>query len=268
MGKKSKKDRDGLHRRPNTPSGIYYFYYRGTDGRWREKSTGTTSYTEARDIRSRELDKLRSGQMPSQFRDWTLERVAGVWLQRQTSLVSSITVTGYRWILKPLLAELGGKKLKDISADDMLAYQARRAIECSHRTVNRELQTLLRVMRLASLGAALAAVKSLSDRPSGIGRALSAEEEDRFWQVASSKPAWEMISWVALLAANTGLRGGEIKRLRLGDVALPKRMIMPLRSSNLHRLQGGLHRVSSPPSELSFPINKAEADSLEVDMVY
>ena len=62
MAKKAKKDRDGLHRRLNTSEGIYYFYYRGTDGRWREKSTGTASYTEARDIRSRELDKIHNGQ--------------------------------------------------------------------------------------------------------------------------------------------------------------------------------------------------------------
>jgi hypothetical protein len=27
MPKKAKKDRDGLHRRPNTPDGIYYFYF-------------------------------------------------------------------------------------------------------------------------------------------------------------------------------------------------------------------------------------------------
>src|SRR5215469_16609383 len=102
MTKKAKKDRDGLHRRPNTPEGIYYFYFRGTDGRWREKSTGTSSYADARDTRSCELQKIRDGQMPSEFRGWTLEKVAQVWLQRQKALVSSsVTFSGYRWILRP-----------------------------------------------------------------------------------------------------------------------------------------------------------------------
>jgi hypothetical protein len=110
MARKVKRDRDGLHRRPNLPNGIYYFYYRGNDGRWREKSTGTTSYTEARDIRSREFDKIRNSQMPSQFRDWILEKVAEIWLQRQKALVSApTTVIGYRWILKRSLRSLAAR---------------------------------------------------------------------------------------------------------------------------------------------------------------
>jgi len=46
MTKRAKKDRDGLHRRPNTPVGIYYFYFRGADGRLRERLTGTAIYRE------------------------------------------------------------------------------------------------------------------------------------------------------------------------------------------------------------------------------
>jgi integrase len=249
MAKKAKKDRDGLHRRPNIPQGIYYFYYRGTDGRWREKSTGTASYTEAREIRHRELDKIRSGNMPSAFRDWTLEKVAHLWLERQKALVpSAITVAGYHWILRPLLAKFGGKKLKEISVENVLAYQAERAMECSHRTVNRELQTLMRIMRLAGLGAAFSDVKSLADRPSGIGRVLSIEEDERFWEVASSRSGWQMISWVALLAANTGLRGGEIKRLRFGDIFLEKQIIIVRRPST--KTDAGARLIPLNPSAL------------------
>jgi hypothetical protein len=76
MTKRAKKDRDGLHRRPNSSAGIYYFYFRGADGRLRERSTGTRIYSEARDLRAAKLEKIRKGEMPSEFRDWTLENVA------------------------------------------------------------------------------------------------------------------------------------------------------------------------------------------------
>src|SRR5258708_7507402 len=231
MSKKMKKDRDGLHRRPNTPSGIYYFYFRGADGLWKERSTGTRNYSIARDLRSAELAKIRKGEMPSELRDWTLETVAQVWLQQQKALVLPITFNGYRWILQPLLIRFGGKKLKDISPGGVRAYQAERALQCSHRTVNRELQTLITIMRFAGIGATFSEIKSLPDPPSGIGRALQAEEESRFWVTASSRPAWEAVSWLALLAANTGLRGGEIKRFRLRDVLLEKQIILVRRES-------------------------------------
>ena len=109
MTKRVKKDRDGLHRRPNTPMGIYYFYFRGSDGRFRERSTGTRIYSEARDLRAAELEKIRKGEMPSELRDWTLENVAKVWLQQQKCLVLPITFSGYRWILQPILKRFGGK---------------------------------------------------------------------------------------------------------------------------------------------------------------
>ena len=50
------KDRDGLHRRPNKLGGIWYFHYRGADGRWHEKSTSTANYGEARQKRITELE--------------------------------------------------------------------------------------------------------------------------------------------------------------------------------------------------------------------
>ena len=226
MTKRAKKDRDGLHRRPNSSAGLYYFYFRGADGRLRERSTGTRIYSKARDLRAAELEKIRKGEMPSELRDWTLENVAKSWRQQQESLVLPITFSGYRWILQPILHRFGGKKMKHITPANVLAYRAERASQCSRRTVNREIHTLMRLMHLAGLGATLSEIRPLPDRPSGIGRAFTADEEKRFWVTAGTRPGWESVSQVALLAANTGLRGGEIKRLRLRDVLLDKAIIL------------------------------------------
>jgi len=148
MTKRAKKDRDGLHRRPNSPAGMYYFYFRGADGRLRERSTGTRIYSQARDLRAAELEKIRKGEMPSELRDWTLENVAKSWRQHQESLVQPVTFSGYRWILQPILNRFGGKKMKHITPANVLAYRAERASQCSRRTINREIHTLMRLMHL------------------------------------------------------------------------------------------------------------------------
>lgn len=231
MNSNLQKDRDGLHRRPKTAQGIWYFYYRGTDGKWHEKSTGTRSYSQARQIRGEELEKLRRGELPSQMGEWTLQRAAELWLGQQQSMVLPITSAGYCWVLRPLLLAFGGKKLKDLSIPMIRAYQAERASHASPRTVNREIQTLATIMKQAKVGSALAEIKPLRNRASSIGRALSAEEEQRLFAIAASRPAWECVFRLALLAANTGLRSGEIRRLRLGDISLANQTILVRRNA-------------------------------------
>ena len=120
---------------------------------------------------------------------------------------------------------------RSVSSANVWAYQAERALHCSHRTVNRETQTLITILRLAGMAAKLSEVKSLPDRPSGVGRSLSEDEERRFWMAAGSRRGWEEVSHVAMLAANTGMRGGEIKRLRLRDIHLDKQRIAVRRES-------------------------------------
>jgi len=179
MTKRAKKDRDGLHRRPNSSAGIYFFYFRGADGRLRERSTGTRIYSEARDIRAAELEKIREGEMPSELRDWTLENVAKSWLQQQESLVLPVTFSGYRWILQPILNQLGGKRMKHISPANVHAYRAERASHCSHRTVNREIHTLKRLMHLAGLGATLSESNPyLTAHPALVERSLRMKKSD------------------------------------------------------------------------------------------
>ena len=226
MNSNARKDRDGLHRRPKAAQGIWYFYYRGADGNWHEKSTGTRNYSQARLIRTEELEKVRRGEFPSEMADCILRDAAELWLGQQRTLVLPVTFSGYHWVLQPLLKAFGGKKLKDISVPMVRAYQAERAALASSRTVNRELQTLMTILNQAKMGGALAEIKPLRKRTSVLGRALSQEEERRLFATAASRPAWEAVFSLALLAANTGLRSGEVRRLRIGDVSLETQAIL------------------------------------------
>ena len=252
MSTNPQRDRDGLHRRPKTAQGIWYFYYRGADGNWHEKSTGTRNYSQARQIRTEALEKLRRGEFPTQLADWTLREAAELWLGQRRSLVLPVTFEGYRWVLQPLLNAFGGKKLKEVSEPAVRAYQAERAGIAAPRTVNREVQTLMTILRQAKLGSALADVKPIRNKASVIGRALSQEEEQRLFLTAESRPGWRAVFSLALLAANTGLRSGEIRRLRIRDVSADLQNVLVRRAAT--KTDGG---------ERIIPLNAAARFALQ-----
>ncbi len=160
------KDRDGLHRRPNRPGGIWYFHYRGADGRWQEKSTSTANYGEARQKRITELEKISRGELPAELAKWTLEKAAAAWQAERRSLILPVTAKGDEWTLKPLLKALGGKKLGSIRASDVRAYQSARAAQVSARCVNREVQVLRVIKKRAEQLRDLAAdIERLNSTP-------------------------------------------------------------------------------------------------------
>jgi site-specific recombinase XerD len=71
-----------------------------------------------------------------------------------------------------------------------------------------------------------------------VGRALTPEEQKRLFDKATSNPEWEQVYCAAILAANTSMRGVEIKNLRRRDVDLEKALLHIRRSKNetSHRL--------------------------------
>jgi integrase len=65
-----------------------------------------------------------------------------------------------------------------------------------------------------------------------IGRALTAEEQDRLLEVAQGNPEWQHVYCAAVLAANTSMRGVEIKHLRRKDVDLDAKALHIRKSKN------------------------------------
>ena len=72
----------------------------------------------------------------------------------------------------------------------------------------------------------------LRTRSSDIGRALTRDELLRLAYVAESSVGWEAAFYGYVLAANTGLRGGEIKRLRVGTIELARRRLVIRRTES------------------------------------
>ena len=223
------RDKDGLHKR----RGIWHYKLR-IGGRWRERSTRTSSYQEARSIRQKAVEDLREGRLPTERGRWRFEKAASDWLEYRARLVAPQTLRIDRERLVPLLRVFAECRLEEIAGDGgrIRAYQFARARHVGNRTINLETKVLRMILRSAKLWSRVADdYKPLPENKRGPGRALSPEGEKRLFDVASSVPGWAVAYYAGLVAANTTARGCEIKGLRLSDVDLAARTITIRRST-------------------------------------
>ncbi len=210
------RDNDGLHRR----RGIWHYKIK-VGGRWKEVSTRTSNYTDARTIRRRALQAQDEGRLPTDQAKWPFERAAVVWLENRVRQVSDSTRITEGHLLKPLRRAFDGRRLADIMLADIQGYQSLRTKKVAPRTVNLEVKILRMILRSAKLWGRLADdFKPLRENRRGPGRALTGEEEKRLFEIASSNPKWDAAYYAALLASNTTARNAELRGLRLADVDL------------------------------------------------
>ncbi len=228
--KRRVKDRDGLHKR----RGIWHYKLK-VSGRWREYSTGTTNYEEAKTIRRNAQVDCDEGRLPSDIAKWPFEKVAQEWLASRHKLVAARTVQIDRERLVPLLKEFSGVRLDEIVANGgraIRSYQLKRMEQVGNRTINLETKVLRMILRHAKLWSRVADdYRGLPEDKRGPGRALTVEEEKRLWETANSNPDWLVAYCSALVAANTTARGCEIKGLRIVDVDLANKLMKIRRAS-------------------------------------
>ena len=223
----NRRDRDGLHKR----RGVWHYKLK-IAGRWRESSTRTTHYREARRIREEAIEAQKKGRLPNDLAKWPFEKAAGQWLAGREKLVAHQTHRIDKERLNALLKVFGGRRLCDITDNDVRTYQINRLDQVGPRTINLDIKVLRMVLRSAKLWSRIAEdYKPLSENKRGPGRALSTEEEKRLFEVASSNPQWDVAYYAGLVAANTTARGCEIKGLRRSDVDLISRTMTIRRAS-------------------------------------
>jgi integrase len=75
-------------------------------------------------------------------------------------------------------------------------------------------------------------VETLPESPSLIGRALTAEEQKRLSEAATSNPEWAHMYCAAVLALNTTMRRVEVTHLQRRDVDLFNKTVTVRRSKN------------------------------------
>ncbi|HTT23634.1 MAG TPA: hypothetical protein VMG82_32195 [Candidatus Sulfotelmatobacter sp.] len=224
----SKRKKDRLYKRGN----IFTFKYKDPDtGKWREKFTGARSRDEALEYRDDFLRDLKERTLPSDKASWTVEQAATLWVKNHAPhLTSRKARSNEQSYLRQLVNLLGQKKLKHLTLDDLKAYQQKRGQTVQARPINIELAILVKVLKEENLWrGSLEGFKRLREPKSVIGQALTVEQLGQLESVACTNDAWQVAYYAEALASNTGLRGGEIKKLRLSNLDLEKRRLQIVR---------------------------------------
>ena len=216
------RDNDGLHRR----RGFWHFKVKMANGRWQSFTTGTANFNEARRVRQAKTKELADGRLPTERSKWPLAKAAEEWLAGRAHDLAPSSQRRYAELVRSLRANFPARKLGEITAADIGAYQVQRLKLVSARSVNLEVRALSMILKRAKLWSRIADdFKPLREPKEGPGRALTPEQEAALFRTAASRPAWKTAYLTAMVAANTAARGGEIKGLRLGDVDLIERVM-------------------------------------------
>jgi integrase len=233
---------------------VFNFRYKDKDGVWREKSTGESEPQDALAFKKKWDEDAANDQLPGDRAKWTVAQACTRWVE--THVLKSVKAkSNERSYLRRLISILGDKKLDAITLDDLKSYQAKRSETVAARPINIELGILVKVLKEENLWK-----RSLSEHyrrlkePEGeIGRALTIEELTRLERTAAMRDAWMVACNAELLAAKTGLRGGEIKKLRLGMVDLENRRLRVCRE--ITKTDAGARTVELN-SPAMFPVAK------------
>jgi integrase len=119
----------------------------------------------------------------------------------------------------------GDVKLSTITRKSIEGFQARRRLDgASNRTINMDVGALRQVLKRFKQWRRLEDdVKMLTESGGApIGRALTPGEQVRLFEAAAGNAEWEHVYCAAVLAANTSMRGVEVKHVRRRDVDLEK----------------------------------------------
>lgn len=220
------RDNDGLHKR----RGVWY-YCLTVDGKRRFFSTKTRSYSEARTVRSQAIKAQLEGLLPTEQAKWRFETLLAQVLEDRKPHLAANTIRLERERSGPLLKHFSGRRVSEIDAGAIRRYQNARAKLVGPRTVNLECKLLRQILKAAKTwGMVSDDFKALKENRRGPGRAIEEDHERLLLRIARSKPGWDAAFYAAMIAANTTMRGCEIKGLRVGDVNLIEREVTVGRS--------------------------------------
>src|SRR5215831_12498890 len=222
-----RKDNDGLHKR----RGIWHTRVK-IDGKWRELSLETRNYKEARKNRPAKIQEYEESQKLPDLANLHFEKAADLWLGERLKLVAKGTYKIEKQRLVPLVQKFGNLKLVQITVQHLRSYQLVRIEQVSPRTCNLELKVVRQLLKTARLWSRLAEdYKPLKEPTQGPGRALTPEQEARLFECAQKSLYVSAAFYAGIVAANTTMRGCELKGLQLRDVDLINRTLTVRRNS-------------------------------------
>jgi integrase len=215
---------NGLYRRGQ----VFNFRYKDKDGVWREKSTGETDRTKALNVKNKWDEDNKNDELPGDKAEWTVEQASSLWVENH-KLGNARAKSNEKSLLRQLIRVLGPKKLKAITLDDLKAYRVRRGEveDKGNRTINLELRILVNVLKEENLWkrSLKENYKPLPESESDVGQALTVEQLAKLERTARTNDRWFVAYQAEVLAANCGMRGGEIRKTMMGAMDLENRRI-------------------------------------------
>ncbi|MGB9121177.1 MAG: tyrosine-type recombinase/integrase [Candidatus Angelobacter sp.] len=227
-------------KRPKLPRGLrwhsesqyIWFVWYDAKGKQHKKSTETTDPAKALLFKLRFLKEHGEKSQEAETADLSnqsLERVTQLYFDWKVANNSPETVKRERRIFKKVLDFLGQKRaVRTIRLANIREYQKKRRQEVSPtmkkpvgaRTINYEMQLLRGVMQYADCwtGNLEARYQPLRQIKSRIGKIASKEQLMKIISMALSNEYWRLAMWCGAVAAGSGCRGGEIRKLRLEDI--------------------------------------------------
>lgn len=132
-----------------------------------------------------------------------------------------------------LLKEFGARPISEITLRDVEAFQNKRALEVKPATVNRDFETLRHMFTKAVeweyVSKNPARLVKLLKTPPGRIRYLSFEERDRLLLECAHN---SMLHAAVIIALETGMRRGELMRLKWEDISFETQVIYLYRTKS------------------------------------
>jgi integrase len=134
---------------------------------------------------------------------------------------------------KPVRAFFSGKRLRQVTAENIQAYQTHRIGEGkAAKTVNHEVKLLLQLLKKAKLLGRIGDEVELLPLNSEPRRMLTPAQKQRVFETAALKPEWQTAYCAALLTVNTSVRPAELRRLLWSDLDPVNRLLTVRKSKS------------------------------------
>jgi integrase len=199
-------------------------------------SRATTKWQEAVQLEKDLIRAAIAGKLGVRGAPKTLFDACEKYLEAKGATANTTRVVEFdRERLEIVKRHLGDVKLSAITRETIEGLQAKRRLEgWSNRTVNMDVAALRQVLKRFKHWHRLEDdVKMLTESGGApIGRVLSDKEQERLFEVARNNPEWVHVYCAAVLAANTSMRGVEIKHIRRKDVDLETKALHIRKSKN------------------------------------
>ncbi len=157
------------------------------------------------------------------------------WLESRRAYISERTYRDYGYYIGRLNDFFAGIVLENIDGDHLREYQKIRSAHVQGQVINHEIGVVVQMLKRISRWPVAGGYEVLPLPRESPGRCIESWEENRYFRMAASNPAWEVAHLATMLMRHTGICPGELRRVRLKDVDAVRRVVRIAFGKNVNR---------------------------------